>query len=65
MPSMCRGYGGIVMGKGNISFEIEDVFVKEVVKSGNGALVWIPKKYMGKNAVILITKKPIKAELLK
>src|SRR3989338_4520461 len=37
---------------------VKEQLVKQVVKSGNGGAVWVPKKWLGQEVVIILPQKP-------
>src|SRR3989344_4487752 len=37
---------------------VKEQLVKQVVKSGNGGAVWVPKKWLGQEVVVILPDKP-------
>lgn len=37
--------------------EVREVLRKQVKKSGNGGAIWVPKRWLGEDVVILLPKK--------
>lgn len=49
------------------TFNVTEVIEKDVVRFGNGSIVYTPKKWIGEKAIVILEKKPLNAteEILK
>jgi len=46
----------VISMKGKINLEIDEIFYKKVVPSGTSGIVWVGKKHIGKQAIVIIPK---------
>ena len=53
---MAREIKAIKNGKTTIKDDVEEIYERSIVPSGNGASVVAPKKHIGKKALMIILK---------
>lgn len=54
---MTREIKAIKGGKIQLKDDVEEIYEREIVPSGNGASIVAPKKHIGKKAFVIILKK--------